>query len=484
MRHFSKTSLLSLLLPLLSPAMAATEKPNVLFLFTDDQRFDTIHALGNERIKTPHIDRLANNGISFRNAYIMGGTSMAVCTPSRACLFSGRSLWQLANQGPWDFAIPEKYKTMAQVFRDNGYTSFATGKNDPGFGKNDHFTRSFNAGKNLYYRGGHRGQTRTPIFNLDPGSPNGRGEKIPTDNRFNADLFADACVEFLNSRKGVKQPFFAYVPFMTPHDPLNCPQEYMDMYQAKDMKLPENYMPQHPFDAGVHHIRDERLMKRPLTEDAVLARLAKYYALVSHTDAQIGRILEALDKSGHADNTIIVFASDNGLGLGSHGLTGKQNVYEHGVKVPFIVSGPGIAKGQKRDQLCYIYDIYPTLCDMASIKVPDTVQYKSLKPVFQDPAAKHRESLYFSFMQWQHSVRDERYKLIEFCVDGKRTTRLFDLKNDPAELNDLAVQKDMQTVLKRLRRMLESKRPKKEDLNSEHYQNMSAEFWDTYQKNS
>lgn len=468
---------------LLSLASAAERRPNVLFLFTDDQRADTIGALGNDRIETPHLDRLVRTGTSFDNAYIMGASCMAVCTPSRASLFSGRTLWNLACQGAWDFAIPEKYPTMTEVFRENGYTTFATGKQDPGFGKDDHFRRSFSAGDHLYYRGGHRGQDQTPLFGY-PEEGQSKGEKQPTNGRFNADLFADACVDFLEERKGVEQPFFAYVSFMTPHDPLNAPEEYLEMYEGDDVTLPANFLPAHPFDAGVHQIRDEKLMKRPLTEDAVRERLAKYYALVTHTDAQIGRILEALEKSGHADHTIIVFTSDNGLALGSHGLTGKQNVYEHSVKVPLVMTGPGIPAGERRDQLCYVYDLYPTLCGMAGLEVPGTVQFRSFGPVLRDRDAPHRDHLSFAFMSWHRAVRDGRHKLIEYCVDGARHTQLFDLQDDPAETKNLAGDEAHAGTLARLRELLTSEAERLNDgqTGSPVTTEMGTTFWDGYRK--
>ncbi|MCH7224896.1 sulfatase-like hydrolase/transferase [Haloferula sp. A504] len=473
-------SRLATLLTLLTAAIAtaAPKRPNVLFLFTDDQRHDTIQALGNERIQTPHIDRLVNGGLSFTNAYIMGASSMAVCTPSRACLFSGRTLWNLESQGLWDFEIAETDTTLTQAFRQRGYTTFATGKNDPGFGKNGHFSRSFSTGSRLYDRGGHRGQNRTPLFNL---SPDGEKIKLEPDGRFNAEHFADACVEFLNSRKDLDEPFFAYVSFMTPHDPLNCPEEFLAKYEAGDMKLPANFRPRHPFDAGVHNIRDEKLMKLPRSEDKVLERLARYYALVTHTDAQIGRILEALEESGHAANTLIVFSSDNGLALGSHGLMGKQNVYEHSVKVPFIISGPGIPAGETRDQLCYIYDIFPTLCEMAGVEIPENVEYKSLKPVITDAEATHRDHLSFAFMQWHRAVRDERHKLIEYAVDGSRHTQLFDLKEDPHELDNLADDPAHAKTLARLRELLEKERVRLNDGTSSFGRaDQGKEFWSTY----
>lgn len=203
---------------------------------------------------------------------------------------------------------------------------------------------------------------------------------------------------------------------------------------------------------------------------------------MTHTDAQIGRILDALEQSGHADNTIIVFSSDNGLALGSHGLTGKQNLYEHSVKVPLIISGPGIPEGERRGQLCYLYDIYPTLCERAGLEVPDTVQFRSLNPIIADAGAKHREHLYFAFMSWHRSVRDRRYKLIEYCVDGERETQLFDLQDDPAEIENLAAAEAMQATLARLRDRLAGERKRLNDGNSEssHTKQMSEEFWSSY----
>jgi arylsulfatase A-like enzyme len=254
------------------------------------------------------------------------------------------------------------------------------------------------------------------------------------------------------------------------------------MYAPRDIELPENFMPQHPFDSGVGHIRDEKLMNRPLDERAMRERLAKYYGLITHTDAQICRILDALERSGHAGNTLIVFASDNGLALGSHGLTGKQNLYQHSVRVPLILAGPGIPKGQRRDQLCYLYDMYPTLCERAGIEVPDTVQYRSLGPVIDDAGAEHRGHLYFAFMQWHRALRDERHKLIEYGVDGRRHTQLFDLRDDPAETRNLAGEEAMKPTLARLRARLirESRRLGERKIKTPHLREMVETFCNAY----
>lgn len=462
----------------------AVERPNILFLFTDDQRFDTVHELGNEVIRTPNLDRLVREGVSFDRAYIMGASSPAVCTPSRACLFSGRTLWNLASQGLYSFAIPERFATFPEVLRRGGYLTFTSGKNDPGFGREDHFARSFAAGASIYYRGGHRGQDRTPLF--DPVfRDDGVGKKkLPTVRRFNAEIFADACVDFLQEREEESEPFLAYVSFMTPHDPLNAPAEYLDMYDPEAIPLPKNFQAEHPFDAGIHDIRDERLMSRPLTATGLRQRLAKYYGLVTHTDTQIGRILDALEQSGQAERTVIIFSSDNGLALGSHGLLGKQNVYEHSVRVPLILSGPGIPRGERRSQLCYLYDIYPTLCDLAGQPIPETVQYRSLRPAIGDASTTHREHLYFAFMSQHRAIRDERYKLIEYVVDGARHTQLFDLEDDPAETVNLAGDESHATTLARLRDLLESEARRLHDGESEadHLRAMADAFWSGYRE--
>ncbi len=462
-------------------AVEPAPKPNVLFLFTDDQRNDTIHALGNSIIQTPNIDRLVQRGVAFRNAYIMGGTSPAVCSPSRASLFSGLTLWNLPNQGEYGFEIPEKYKTLPQVFREAGYTTFGTGKNEPG--RNGHFARSFSTGDKILFRGMTRSQYKLPLCPFSPTGDYSTKTEVMHEAKHSAEVYADACISFLESRTATDDPFFAYVAFQTPHDPRQSPEEFRALYKDADMEIPTSFQPQHPFDNGMLKIRDETLARFPRTEDAVRKNIADYYAMITHTDAQIGRILGALEKSGKADNTIIVFSSDNGLALGRHGLMGKQNVYDHSVHVPLVVTGPGIPKGEVRDQLCYIYDIYPTLCERAGLKTPDTVQFRSLNNALTDSNAKHRDHLSYAFMSWQRAVRDSRFKLIEYCVKGERHTQLFDLTADPAETNNLANNPEQAITLQRLRKLLEDERHQLNDGNTPYpFTNQQGkDFWNTYE---
>jgi len=459
---------------------ATPERPNVLFLFTDDQRQDTIRAWGNETIETPNMDRLAESGLSFRNAYIMGGSSPGVCLPSRASLLTGRTLWNIECQGIWSYEISEDFKTLPEVFREAGYTTFATGKNDPG--KRGQFARAYSAADKILFRGMTSNQYRLPLHRFSPEGNYASQKPVVSKGKHSAEVYADACIEFLQSQRNAEKPFYAYVAFQTPHDPLNVPEDYLEKYDPDEMELYPPFYPEHPFDNGMLRIRDENLEPRPRTEAGLRKRLAAYYALVDHTDAQIGRILDTLDELGMTEDTLIVFASDNGLGLGSHGLVGKQNIYEHSVKVPLILSGPGIPKGEDRQQLCYMYDIHPTLIMLAGLPMPDTVQFWSLLPILKNEAAPHRPHLYFAFMDWQRAIRDERFKLIEYCVGDSRHTQLFDLQNDPHEEHNLAEHGEHREKLHELRQRLieESRRLNDGNVPYEFSSKQGEQFWTKY----
>ena len=456
---------------------SAPKKPNVLFLFTDDQPAGTIHALGASHIRTPHIDHLVASGTSFINAYIMGGSSPGVCLPSRAMLLTGRTLWNIENQGQWGYEISPKVKTLPEVFREAGYATFATGKNDPG--KSGQFGRAYTHGDKLLFQGMSR-QYGMPLHPFQEDGDYSDVRSAPDDSgRQSAEVYADAAIRFLESRSGNDQPFYAYVAFQSPHDPRTAPKAYHDMYRAEDMPLPASFLPKHPFDNGMLDIRDEKTAPIPRTPDAVRRQIADFCAMVTHTDAQIGRILEALEKSGKRDSTIIVFGSDNGLALGGHGLMGKQNIYEHSVKVPLVLSGPGIPRGETRDQLCYLQDVHPTLHQLAGLATPDAVEFKSLLPVLTEKTSVHRDHLYFAFMSWQRGIRKGDHKLIEYRVAEERHTQLFHLARDPHETSNLAGKEEHKATVEALRALLQQERVLLHDGNtSDPFTNQQGtDFW-------
>ena len=449
-------------------ATADATRPNVLFFFTDDQRFDTIAALGNEHVITPTLDSLVANGTTFLNAYIMGGTSGAVCMPSRAMLHTGRTLFHIDRQGQ---DIPTGHAMMGEAFQRAGYHTFGTGKWHNGRAA---YARSFTHGGRAFF-GGMSDHWQVPLNPFDPTGEYPEDKIYHETGQHSSDLFCGQAVEFLQQTANDPTPFFAYVSFTAPHDPRDTHPKYHAMYDPAKLPTPENFMPEHPFDNGDMRIRDEKLAPWPRTPEIVRRHIADYYAMITHADAQIGRVIETLKETGRYDNTIIVFAGDNGLGLGRHGLMGKQNLYEHSIHVPLILAGPGVPRGQKREAFAYLLDIFPTLCDLTGIARPQTVEGRSLAPVLADPAATVRDTMLFAYRHLHRAARDERWKLIEYVVEGKRTTQLFDLQADPFELTDLVEDPACAEHLQRLRKEVGRWRSELDDT-----QEMGSEFWSGY----
>jgi arylsulfatase A-like enzyme len=199
-------------------------------------------------------------------------------------------------------------------------------------------------------------------------------------------------------------------------------------------------------------VRDEKLLPWPRTRDAVRAELADYYACVSHLDEQVGRILEVLQSTGLATNTLVAFAGDNGLALGSHGLMGKQNLYEHSVGVPFILAGPAVPANRRVNALCYLLDVYPTLADIAGVPAIPATDGRSLVPRFQPRQAGSRQVLFTAYRDSQRAVRGERWKLIRYPLVDQ--TQLFDLERDPFETKNLADNLDFSDTLKQMMGLL------------------------------
>ncbi len=421
-----------------SRAAAAARKPNVLFLFSDDQRADTIAALGNKNIRTPNLDRLVRQGSTCTRAYCMGALQGAVCVPSRAMLMTGRTLFRVSTE-------MKDQPTWPESFAREGYTTFITGKWHNG---QPSLCRVFQEGKAVFLGGMGDDPYRLPVQDLT--ADHTLTEKRPS-GKHSVELFADSAISFLNRQKGEK-PFLCYVAFNAPHDPRIAPPEYHDRANAAKPPLPDNYLPQHPFDNGDLIGRDERLAPWPRTEAVVRQHLADYYASIMFLDAQVGRILDALKAAGRHEDTLVVFASDHGLALGSHGLFGKQNLYDHSMHAPLILAGPGVPKDRQFDALCYLLDIFPTLGDLAGVPAPEGSEGKSLVPVLAGKQAAVRDSLFTAYRDVQRAVRDERWKLLVYPQINK--TQLFDLEQDPGETKDLAADKGMEVEVRRLTALL------------------------------
>jgi len=423
--------------PIVVRADEPMRRPNVLFLYSDDQRADTIGALGNAHVRTPTLDALTKRGTTLTRAYCMGSDQGAVCIPSRAMLLTGRGLFQVKNN-------MEGQETWPQAFAKAGYDTFVIGKwhNGP-----PSLLKAFQGGEAIFF-GGMGDPYNLPIQDL---SPDHEFINKRVSGEHSAKVFADAAAKFIKGRDGSK-PFLCYVAFNVPHDPRVSPPEYRSRYEDSKIPLPANYLPEHPFRNGEMVNRDERLAPWPRTPEVVREHLADYYATIEYLDAQVGRILEALRESGQLDNTLIAYAGDHGLAIGSHGLFGKQSLYEHSMRAPVILAGPGVPADKRIDALTYLFDLFPTLGDLADVAGPEGSDGLSLVPVLQGREATRRDALFTSYAKVQRAVRDDRWKLIVYPKINK--VQLFDLKNDPDELRDLSADPSRADEVARLTALL------------------------------
>lgn len=433
-------------------------KPNILFIIADDHRHDALGIHGDPTVKTPTLNALARRGVSFRGTHIMGGLSGAVCVPTRAAVHSGVSIFR-ATPGPSNHypslqTLDPRLALMPETFAQHGYRTFATGK-----WHNDHvsFNRCFADGANLFF-GGMCDHDAVPLHDYDPDGNYAKECACGADG-FSTELFCDAAIGFLDEQRNAEQPFFCYLSLTSPHDPRMAPPPFNTMYDPEQIPIPPNFMTEHPFDNGDMRLRDEVLAPFPRTHADVQQHMADYYAMISHHDHHLQRVLDALIGNELADNTIIVYTADHGLSVGQHGLWGKQNMYDHSVRIPLIVTGPGLPADLQLPQLTYQIDIFPTLCELAGIAIPSTVEGQSQVPLIQYPQGRGRRSVYSLYRDVQRMVTDGTWKLIRYYVSaesGQGTDRLqlFNLHDDPWETTDLAGDTSYQPHKERLAKVL------------------------------
>jgi arylsulfatase A-like enzyme len=419
-------------------SLAADARPNILLIVTDDQRPDTIVALGNPHIQTPHLDALVRRGTVFTRSTC----AHPLCYPSRAELLTGCTGFRNGTfrQLKLNAGVP----LWPEVMRSAGYRTCYVGKwhmagrpSKIGYAVCDGLYGSGRAGNEPYvdFRGreatGYRGwQFQTDDGRRFPDRGIGLTPNISSD-------FADAAIRLIGQPDSQKAPFFVHLNFTAPHDPRIWPPGYEEKYDPARLPLPGNFRPEHPFDHGNLRGRDEVLLPFPRTADDVRQELACYYAVISHMDEQIGRILKALDDAGQRDNTIVIFTSDHGLAIGSHGLVGKQNMYEHTINVPLVIAGPGVPAGERRAAQCYLRDLFPTVCELAGLKQPN-VDGQSLVPLLRGTKEEIHPFIVGYFQDSQRMIRDGNWKLAWYPKVNR--WQLFDVAADPLELNDCSGQ--------------------------------------------
>lgn len=458
-------------------------RPNILFLIADDHRHDAIEGFGDEVVQTPNLDGLANAGTAMTNAHIMGSTSRAVCLPSRAMLLAGSGLFNVfaspddEDEPYWRdytrYKIDGKHKLFPEILAEAGYATYGIGKwhNRP-----SEYARSFTNGGSIFLGGGfdQRKPTSTsqgsglgfsheatPVWEFEA-TGNYDPDQVTRGKCWSSTLFTDTAIDLLRSHP-TSDPFCMYIAFTEPHDPRTPPEEFASMYADTDIPLPANFLPEHPFDNGELYVRDEKLAPHPRTAEVIKQHIADYYGMLSKLDSEIGRLLHELKELNLADDTLVVYVADHGLALGQHGLLGKQNLYGHSVRVPMILRGPEIPIGQRHDALCYLHDMYATLLDYAGVEIPGNTDSISLLPVICGETPDHRESIFAAYQMdlvvspdgpYQRMVRDERFKLIEYRVEGVTRQQVFDLINDPLEMCDLAKDENYSAEIMALKRCM------------------------------
>ncbi|MCB1203949.1 MAG: sulfatase-like hydrolase/transferase [Verrucomicrobiae bacterium] len=434
--------LLTLVLSITGSSGGAEKRPNFLFILVDDQApFDFKFYDPKSPLTAPNLEKLASEGMVIDRAYHMGGFVGAVCTPSRHMIMSGRTLWHLPI-GPLakTHCPPNLEKeTIPAVFNRAGYDTMRTCKKGNSYeAANQEFTVRHDASK----RGG--------------------------DAESGSAWHAEQVLDYLKTREETKDvdPFFIYFGFSHPHDTRDGTPELLAKYGAvnhadenalppanpKAPALPRNWLPAYPFEHGHPGLRDEVAVSGVWkNRDPVTIRneVGREFACAENIDIQVGRVLSRLEAMGELENTYIIYTSDHGIAIGRHALMGKQNLYEHSWRVPYIVKGPGIQAGTRADGNIYLLDTLATLCDLAGIEAPSSNEGISFKPVLKGEQTTVRDTLYGVYnggtKPGMRCVRKGDWKLIQYDVlDGQvRETQLFNLAENPdeflAEHHDSAV---------------------------------------------
>lgn len=440
-----KLNLITLFATLLFFVSCATEKkaekPNILFIFADDQTWLGVSALGNPEVHTPNLDNLVQSGVTFTHTYNMGGWNGAVCVASRAMLNTGRFLWRAQKADSEEYqAMLENGRFWSQLMQNAGYDTYMTGKWHVKQGAETLFgtVRDIRPGMpgtvpEAYNRPQSAGDTTWLPWHTKYGG-------FWEGGKHWSEVVGDNAIEFLDSAKMRKNPFFMYLAFNAPHDPRQSPKKYVDQYPLENISVPQSFLELYPYKDSIGSgtgLRDEQLAPFPRTEYSVKVHRQEYYAIITHMDDQIGRIISHLKKTGQDKNTYILFSADHGLAVGHHGLIGKQNMFDHSMRVPCIIVGPEIPANEKRTVQVYLQDLMATSLDLAHVEKPEYIDFNSLLPLAKNETqVSPYPEIYGAYINLQRMVRTDDYKLIIYPRAKKML--LFDLKNDPEEMADLS----------------------------------------------
>ena len=410
----------------------------VVFILADDLRPDFLGCTDRAGVQTPAIDGLAARGVRFSRAYCQGSRSAAVCLPSRSRMLTGRSDW---NEPDWHAAQKrDDLALWSAELGEEGWRTHHVGKWHCG---RPWFQRGFQSGGSVLFGG------MGSHWSLDVEDRPLQGEPERRKLReYSTREFGKEATSFLRSHLAEEpdRPFVLSLCFTAPHDPRTSPTESQADARGLEVAVPGNLLPEHPFDNGEMTIRDEELLPWPRTEAAVRREIALYEQMIEEIDLQVAEVVAALEKAGVLEETLIIFAGDHGLALGSHGLLGKQNLYEHSMRTPLIIAGPGFQGGEVRDDFAHLHDIPPTILGGVGVDVPSSMDGLDLAHPTE------RDGVLTRYKNQQRAWRDDRWKVIWYPRIDR--WQVFDLENDPEETTDLADDPEHIERLARLQRRL------------------------------
>jgi iduronate 2-sulfatase len=471
---------------LLASSSAKGPPPNILFIIVDDLNCH-IACYGDPVANTPHLDRLAARGVRFDRAYC----NSPLCNPSRSSVLSGlhATTTGVLDNKTW-LVPPAGHPTLLQHFQQHGYARAEFGKiwHEPGNnGEIDPANPPAPRGPNPWYLPAQRAEqqrTQPNFWTVSANYDHYRADPPPTSMvealRRSANVFgpvpagnqtpdikiADGAIEFLKSHDATAHPFFLAVGFNKPHVPLRAPQEYFDLYRPEELPLPPDFAnkPGLPLGAGEKNQRRNLDLYADRSFTAVEARAAlhAYYACVSFMDAQLGRVLDALEKSGQAGNTLIVLLGDHGWHLSDKGMFAKGTLFETVTRAPLIIVDPRRkeAAGGASRRVVQFVDIYPTLADLAGLPLPPALEGMSLRPLLDDPeAAWDTPAFTVQARGWSlgRRIRTARWAYSEWDGTGEGAM-LFDHDHDPHELRNLANDSSHRETVVSLQRQLRGSR--------------------------
>jgi len=439
------------------------KKPNVLFIAVDDLR-PQLGCYGHKRMISPNIDRLAGEGVTFLRSYCQ----VPVCGASRASLLTGARPThdRFLGYSTWAQKDLPGVPVLPKHFKANGYHTISNGKifHHRADCKDSWSEEPWHPGTGGNWRDYLLEQSKKAARDNSGGGPPYEAADVP-DNAYCDGRTADKGISDLRRLKEIDRPFFLALGFLKPHLPFNAPKRYWDMYKREEIDLADNpFRPKGAPDAALHNWGELRSYagipkKGPLPEDMARSLVHGYYACVSFTDAQIGRVLGELDRLGLRDNTIVILWGDHGWNLGEHGLWCKHCNFETSLHSPLIVRVPRIEGGVRTNALTEYLDIYPSLCELCGLERPGHLQGRSFAPLLKKPDMPWKEAVYSRYFNGD-SVKTDRYRYTQWRrKDGRIYARmLYDHKLDPVENVNIAERPQNRQLIKELSGMLDELR--------------------------